>query len=189
MASFAQPADLNTYTGDTWDTNQAQTALNAATAIIQKTTGQTLSAVTGDKVILNPSPDGTVMVPELPVTNVSLVEILTPDLTTGTPTWTSLDPSQYRWNTRGMVYLIQPVQTWPLQWDTVRVTYDHGYSPIPDALFDVCLSVAARLVDNPYGYNSTNVGGVSVGMGGSSGVTLRDWELVILDRFTLMELA
>lgn len=188
--AFAEPADLNAYTGETWDENQAVQVLDAATAAIQKVTGQTLSHVVGDVVVLTPSPDGSVIVPELPVLNVSALEILVPTIPSGVTGWTTLDPTGYRWNSRGMVYVTVPTWNWPNQWDTVRVTYDHGYQAIPNPIVNVCLAVAARMIDNPYSYNSTNVGGVSVGMGGGgAGVTLRDTELAILDRYTVLEVA
>lgn len=191
MAAFATPADLAAYLADSsWDESAALVALNGATAVIQNVTGQTIAAVAGDVVTLDPDPSGTVVLPQIPVTAVARVEILVPAPVAGADTWVTLDPGTYRWNSRGLLYLTRGNWQWPNQWDSVRVTYSHGYDPIPIELFTLCMDIAARTLDNPYKYNATSVGGVSTGMGtGGAGVTLRDTELVVMDRYTVLEVA
>jgi hypothetical protein len=183
--SFATPTDLNNYLGATIDADRAQQILNQATAIIQGWCRQNLFAVSADVVTTDPTDRGEAYLPELPVTAVSTVELLDCD-----GTWQTLDPSFYRWNSRGKVYLTKRPDFWPLEHDTVRVTYDHGYATIPADLQGVCLQIAGRLFSNPYDAQGLVTGGIQMRFSGTRGTDgLKDTELAILGKYTLVEVS
>lgn len=184
--SFATPTDLNNFLGATLDTDRAQQVLNQATALIQGWCRQNLFAVSNDVVTVDPYDTGQCFLPELPVTAVTQVQYL--DCRTNT--WTTLDPSFYRWNSRGKVYLTQTPDFWPWQYDTIQVTYSHGYSTIPADLQGVCLQIAARLFSNPYDAQGLVTGGVQMRFSGTKGTDgLKDTETAILAKYTLIEVS
>lgn len=191
MAVLAVAADLAALIQDTTYTTAALSqALTVASSEIRAYTGQQFDA-TSDVVVVSPQSGGVVFLPQIPVQSVTQVEIFIPDPVTGIQGWAMVDPSYYRSNSHGTVYLTQWLPTWPNGWDTVRVTYSHGYSTIPDELRDLCLSLAARWLDNPYQDSATRAGAVSTDYisRSSKDLTLRDHEKATLSRFTLHEVA
>jgi hypothetical protein len=191
VAAFATAADLTTFIQDaSYDVATLDQALSKASSTIRAYTGQELDYWVGDVVVLTPRPGSVVYLPQLPVQAVSLVEILTPDYVTGVDTWTSL-VGGYRFNAHGAVYLTRSLATWPTGWDTVRVTYDHGYHVIPEPIRYVCLELAARSLDNPYKDSSRRTDVLQTDMFSRSAkdVTMRDTERETLSRYTLHEVA
>jgi hypothetical protein len=183
--SFATPADLNNFLGATIDTDRAQQVLNQSTALIQGWCRQNLFAVSGDTVTVDPYDTGECFLPELPVTAVTQVQLLGCD-----GTWSTLDPSFYRWNSRGKVYLTRRPDFWPWQYDSVQVTYDHGYTTIPADLQGVCLQLAGRLFSNPYDAQGLVTGGIQMRFSGTRGTDgLKDTEIAILGKYTLVEVS
>lgn len=184
MVAFADVEALNAYSGEQWDAVRASQALQAATATIQAAADQLLVPVADEVIELDPNRDGTVYLPEMPVTAVSSVELLVPDPVTAALTWTVLDPSGYGWNRRGRLYLTRRPRFWPSQQGSVRVTYSHGYEPIPDPLTFLCLDLALRLLENPTKLLSQNIGGIGAGYGTAA---LTDTECAIIGRYSLLE--
>jgi hypothetical protein len=191
VAPLAAPADLSVFVQDaTYDLPTLTRALTQASSTIRAYTGQDLEFRAADVVIVTPKPGCVVYLPQLPVQAVSLVEILVPDYTTGIDTWTAVSGG-YRFNAHGAVYLTKTLPTWPTGWDTVRVTYDHGYQVIPDPIRDVCLELAARSLDNPYKDSTRRTDVLQTDMFSRSAkdVTMRDTERATLSRYTLHEVA
>lgn len=185
--SFAQIFDLAAFTGQTLNDAQAQQALNQATGIIQGWTGQTLSQVVNDTITVDPLPDKSVMLPELPVTAVSSVQWLDDKGGTG---WNTIPSTQYRFKSWGALYIVPnagfDVSQWPSDLDTIKVTYTHGYDPIPQPIYDVCIALAARLMINPYKLQSSKTGGVQVVYTGAREMSeLLDTERTALDRYSI----
>jgi hypothetical protein len=196
VATFAQVADLQAFTGQQLDTVQAQQALNQATGIIQAWTGQNLFQVLNDTVVCDPLPNLSVQLPETPVTAVSQMQWY--DDLNGTG-WNTFDPSLYRFKRYGVVYMTPAFQRWPggfgtLRWptdlDTIQVTYTHGYATIPPPIYDVCVALAARLLANPYKLYQQRTGGVQIAFTTSRAASeLLDTELVALGRYSVYGMA
>lgn len=134
--SLATPDELADYLGielDTADTARAQLILDGATGTIQAHTRQTLTAVAGDTVILAGTTDRVLALPQRPVTSVTTVVLDGVTITDHT------------------VYQSALIRDggWGDTDEYVTVTYDHGYTVIPDVLREVCLSLAARRYVNP----------------------------------------
>lgn len=185
-APLATPDALSAFIGAPIDPTRAQQLLTQATGIIQEWTNQYLLNVTGDTVIVDPNSDGWASVPELPVNDVASFEYL--DDRDGV--WYTYDTSVYRWNRYGKIYLVQQPDYWPWQLDSLRVTYSHGYNPIPNGLAGVCIQLAARLFANPYDAQRYTTGGVQVGFSGTKGTDeLRDTEKIALGRYTVVEVS
>lgn len=196
MTTFAQVSDLNGFVNQTLTVTQAQTALNNATGIIQEWVGQQLFQVTADTVTLDPRPDMSVMLPETPVTAVSSFQWLDDYAGTG---WNTLPATMYRFKKWGALYLVpSQVQTytavgglpgaswWPVDCDTIQVTYSHGYSVIPQGIQAVCMGLAARLLINPYKLASNRTGEIQVVYTGVREASeLLDTEKTVLDRYTI----
>lgn len=184
MVSFATPDALNAFTGSTFDTARAQQVLDQATADIQEETNQYLFPKTDDVAICNPSNRGVVLLPQIAVTAVSLVEYLDED-----DVWQTLDTKFYRWG-RGRVYLVKRPDYWPWQDGTIRITYSHGYSPIPAGLASVCIRLASRILANPFDVQKQVTGGIQVQFSGARGTGgFTESEIVTLGRYSLVEVS
>jgi hypothetical protein len=146
------------------DLPAAEAAIATASAMIRTHTGQTLTLVRNDAVVLstarggallatfNPSSGGdwggggalyggavrSIWLPELPVIDVTAVSVHGTDLTTGD--W-GFEPDTGRlvrlWNTYG-------VGGWPHGYQNLAVTYSHGYPVLPADIVNVCARVVAR---------------------------------------------
>lgn len=184
IQTLAPPSDLATLVGETLDEGQALQVLFQVTTEIQGYTGQNLFQVTNDVIVVDPLPSFAVFVPELPVTNVSLLEYYDDRNGTG---WNTIPASQYRWKSNGLVYIVPNAgfnpTSWPTDLDTIRVTYTHGYTTIPGPLYSVCLQAAARLVNNPQWLQSARTGGVQVTFRGHGDDLFTAGEKASLDRF------
>jgi hypothetical protein len=131
--------------------------LGWASDLVRTYTGQTISRVENDTVLLTPNL-GRIELPEWPVIAVSLVEV-EDRYTQGA--WSPLDPQEYRLDTAAGrltgtgsgAYYGYP--SWPYHWpvhpQSFRVTYTHGLDVIPDGVAGVTASVAARIHNMPPG--------------------------------------
>ena len=158
---------------------QAAAALAAAAGTIRALTGQHLTRVDDDVAVMDWNGDQSLFLPELPVTDVALVEARAalddPD------TWVEWPAGQLQWSMRSgeLVLACEPWTgwasgTWPPSWlgtpgrmlGGVRVTYSHGYDPAPPELVGVAYGMAARMLDAPGGaaLSSETIGGYSYQM-------------------------
>lgn len=131
-------ADLDTFAavcGVPADPDQAQVWLDQATVIIQSLTGQTLFAVSDSRVILDGDGTSTLLLPEVPVTDVARVAVDGVELT----------PDEYEWSSDGLLRLTYPCALFPNRYQGVDVTYSHGFDPIPADLQLTCAAMACRL--------------------------------------------
>jgi len=146
VVAFATPGDLATFVGRDFtaqDTATATLLLDIATAAVRDWTGQTLSAVTGDVVTLDPPTSGRLFLPELPVTAVASVVYAGTALTLGS---TSNTYGYYWYGDTGIIRVAGIFNTAAYAPQSVVVTYSHGYATIPDAIKGVCLELAAELL-------------------------------------------
>lgn len=165
---FATPAELEMYVGQTFDQAQwkrAELLLNIATGAIQEFTHQRLERATST-VTLYPN-RFTVFLPERPVVSITSV------------TYENVAVAGWTLTEAGIVH-----RAWP---GPVKVTYTHGYLPIPFDIKGVCLDVARRGLTNPEGFVQKTVGDVSVSHGAHSGLAvglqLADREMQTLDSY------
>lgn len=189
---FAATTDLNAFTGGNVPQAQGDAAIAAASAAIRAWTRRQFDFVSGD-IYTDQSGQSTFLLPEMPVVNVSSVQVLASDGVT----WITLDPTvapspDYTWDTlTGLVtirYIGQPID---LGYQ-VRVTYDHGYQAVPDTVKQVCVMAAARILANPYGAQRLQTGGVYVqfahATSGEASI-LTEVEKAMLGRFTTLDVA
>ena len=155
MASFVTPTELIVWLdipADTFPTDRATLLVNSASAAIRGHCGWNITeeTVTGD--VIDGSGGWDLWLPTKHLTAVaSIVE-------NGV---TLTDPDNYVWRRNGQ--LIRSGR-WSSKAKAVTATYTHGY-PTGHVKLElarsVCLTIAARLVNNPGGLRSYTVGGVS----------------------------
>lgn len=135
--------------------------LATATGKMQDYMGQQIIATAADVVYLGPINGTYVILPEMPVTAVTLVEVLLPAPVTNILTWTTADPTTYTVSRQIGMIAAKPGLgiTWPTDPETWRVTYSHGYAVVPPSLVGVCATVAARAYVSPDGVDLERVGG------------------------------
>jgi hypothetical protein len=173
----------------------ANLALAAATVAIQQYTDQLITQTT-ETVILDGTGNDTMLLPELPVTDVTEVVV---DVDTSNPQ--TLQPqsagsnADYTWvggeeglliRRRGQFILWQGLFNakyghWPDRWQSVQVTYTHGWPTIPTDLQLLCAIIAARAFAQD-GANSETVGTYVAQYAAQPG-QIAPAEKTILDRY------
>lgn len=158
---------------------------------------QQFDFVADDTILIDPRPDGTAQLPEMPVTAVTLVEANLADPITGLFTWQTL--TNYQWNRRGLIWdmtqitppdSVSPRRSWPFLPSSLRVTYSHGFATIPIEIQAIVARLAAQYASNPRFLQSRKVGEVATVFGAvNGGVTLRDTDEAILDRYVVQEVS
>jgi len=187
---LADPVQLAGYMQRDLDTYTAELAIQIASGAIRRyLKGQQITAVTDDLVILNsratllPVPGLCVSLPQLPVTDVALVET-TPD-GLAYAEWSAADPTQYLVDmTDALVILRYGIGVvWPVEPGTVRVTYSHGLDTVPDDLMGVCLGTAARIINFNPGIQSEKLGEYNVRYEALAAQGFSPLDTIILDSY------
>jgi hypothetical protein len=135
VSTIASLDDLTAVCGPISDEAKAQTALEEATAILQSLTGQQLVPVDDDRVLLNGDGASVLLLPELPVRAIDAVKV----------EGVALDPDDYEWATDGRLRLTGVCAVFPDRYQSVDVTYDHGFEPMPDDLRLTAARLACRI--------------------------------------------
>lgn len=155
MARFASTTDLGNYLAETLSgarLTQAGLLLDLASSLIQGWTRQRIEYVANDVVTLAGSYDWALELPERPVV---AVDAITVDGVTVASTAYRLEGST----------LIHKVSGWTGPASVVQVTYDHGYSTIPDDIRAATLALTARMMANPSSVRQEGIGTYSVSYG------------------------
>lgn len=143
MASFASVAELGKLLGRTFaagtETEQAQLALDVATADIKIHAGQQIEKIDNEAVTLDADGSKVLFLPEQPVLAVDAVSVEGVALVVISDVYWYRDGSLYR----------RSGLSWGTERQSVVVTYDHGYAAIPTDIKGVCMRRAARFLDNP----------------------------------------
>lgn len=189
--AFATEAELEAYTGTSIATDRATLLLDLATGAIQGYTGQTISRVTNDEVVLVGNWGSTLTLPERPAVAPTAVAIGDTALTADTDyvfdgRWTLHRGTKVDGvlSVNGPDYLINGWGDWGGPGAQVTVTYTHGFATIPNDIKGVCLALAARSLASPDGVNSESVGSYSVSYSRSGGaVSLLAEEQRLLDSY------
>ena len=131
--------------------------LDIASGMIRDYLQRNVTAVTADVETIDPV-NGTALLANLPIGAVSLVETFD-----GT-SWVVRAATTYTVSLRTGVVSAQSASAgvWPVTPGSWRVTYDHGFNPVPMAIVGVCLGVAARALETPAGVEKERVGGYQV---------------------------
>jgi hypothetical protein len=120
------------------DDPAALAAIDAASAAVRRETGQILTPVVADQVVLDGSGSGVLLLPELPVTAVTAISV----------DGTALETTAWRWTRSGLLYRLGAAYRYGEPWvagaANVAVTYSHGFDPLPDDLKDVVARIAGR---------------------------------------------
>ena len=163
MVALATPAQLGSLLKETIADADASALLilDIASGMVRDFLQQQLDAVTADVALLDPvngSNGVLILLPELPVTAVTLVETFD-----GT-VWTTADPLTYSVSKRLGIISVLPYTgvQWPYLPETWRVTYSHGYTVIPMTIVGKVVGVAARAYASPAGVDMERIGGYQV---------------------------
>lgn len=162
MTRLATVADLNAVLGTSFGEADERPLrlLELASSLVQGEARQRLEVVEGD-VITVPTDLTGFYLPERPVTDITAV-LITPWNGLGYP----LLVDNLAWTASGVVRALGG----PLQWESVAtVTYDHGYSVIPDDIVSLVCAIAGRMFTNPTRGESQSIMGYlqTAGDGGS----------------------
>jgi hypothetical protein len=152
MADLATTADVEARLGRPLTDEEAARVpalLADASALVREFSGQTLSAVAGDTIILRPV-GSLLRLPQRPVTAVTSVSAVGPDGSTVGAL------SGWVWDGRDKIDLscVSPAGSWPLSWsgplpDTYQVIYDHGYNPVPHIVMSTVCAMVLRTLLSP----------------------------------------
>lgn len=145
-------------------------ALSWASSAVESYCERSFTQVLADQIRIDPFPDGTALLPNPPVTNISLLEGFLPS--NGAMAWVTL--TNYDFTPDGMVWdttsevAVQPTDpyapSWPFLPKSLRVTYDHGYITsgagvnLPQPIIDAVIKAAVGYLVNPFSMAERKVG-------------------------------
>ncbi len=148
---LATPADLAAYTGQDIPDAQAGLALRLASGMVRRYTGQTITRVVDDTVVLRGGWP-VLYLPQRPVIVDDTHDLTVTELgDAGLPDLLLADGITF---TRCAEELTRDCGVWAAR---VQVTYSHGYASVPDDILAVVLDVAARSTSNPAGLRSVSI--------------------------------
>lgn len=149
MEALAELAELELFVGDSIDPAEGRQMLDLASGEVRAYCGQDFTPMTDDELVLDGSGSRVLLLPELPVLDVSLVEV---GLGGARETLAGPESSSpaWEWNEDGILERIDG-GVWPLRRRFVRAVYSHGWEPIDLAVKGVVLRVAGRSLDAPTG--------------------------------------
>lgn len=163
------------------DTDTAELFIRLAGNEVRAYTGQLFDHVEEDTIILNGTGTKTLLLPELPVTNV--LQVLERVEGSGWADATVLagpddvatgERPTFDWSEDGRLRRIDG-DFWRDRFRWYRIVNEHGYDNPPDEVVGVVLRIAARSVGNPEGLRSETIGRYSYTKAGSdAGVGLFD---------------
>jgi hypothetical protein len=176
-----------------YDDPSVAQALSLAQSAVVNYCNQTFDLITSDVVYLDPKPRRTALLPQVPVANIdSVMGLLPPSSSTESGlTWTTL--TNYRfvsdtgllYDTTGEPGVIWPIgPSWPWLPGSLQVTYDHGWSTVPQDVVNVACGLAQQYLENPVWQLQRRVGDIEDRFAGSIGVVIPDMAKRILDRYT-----
>jgi hypothetical protein len=137
---FITREELGTRIGKDLSTSEkALQCVEGACDIVRTVTEQAISLVQDDEVVVDGSGGDALLLPEMPVVDVSDVAIRDVD---------SLEADDWELDTRKGALVRVDTGTWPKARRNVTVTYSHGWADadIPRDIRMVALAVAARLM-------------------------------------------
>ncbi|AAN01629.1 head-tail adaptor [Mycobacterium phage Quink] len=175
------------------DADDAATALSWAKSQVEGYCGRKFDLVEDDVAIVDPY-CGSSLLPSIPVVEISKVEGYLP--TGNGMDWVELTNYWFKRDT-GLIFDTTGLpgsewstgHTWPWLPGSLRVTYTHGYNPVPDELIDVAIRLAREYQSNPELLVSKQVGEIERRFGSVAGTSLSKADQAILDRYVIATLA
>lgn len=157
--------------------------------------------VTGETVFIDPKPYRQALLPSIPVANVTSVQGLLPqqNSTSGGMVWTTLTNYAFVTETGllydttgepGVIWNFGP--SWPWLPGSLQVTYDHGYSTVPQGLIFAACRFAQQYLENPALLLQRDVNDVHnrfAGNTGGVGIVINEFDQMIMDRYRLVSIA
>lgn len=188
--AYATPADLASFLSvPSVDTATAELMLDLVAVSMDDWCGQSLAQQTLTGLLIDGTGAAEVVLPGFPVNSVTSIETLGAD-----GTWTLLtDGVDYTWNSSGVVRRRWPhgdpgalvLPAWPAGLSSIRVTYNRGAGTVKSSIKGVNLAVAARMMTNPAGLLSEQIGGMQLRYSAKTpGIEFSALEQGILDRAT-----
>jgi hypothetical protein len=175
---------------DGYDPTQVDKALSWATSVIEGYCNRTFGLVTDDTVTVTPH-HGQGLLPQYPVVSVSAVAGYMLDMSTGAYGWVPItnfwcdNDTGTLYNTTGLAGVVWTGgPSWPWLPASLRVTYTHGYDPIPSDLRDVCARLALRYLQNPGAMVERRVGDMEARFSGSAGALFDQFDLAVLNTYS-----
>jgi hypothetical protein len=188
-----QLADAFTPIAAVYDDPSIAVALMFGQTMVTNYCNQTFELVEDDIAIITPQRYRTAVLPQIPVVSVSLVEGLLPrrDNTGSGMQWIEL-PNVAVVAETGLLYDTtgQPGvswvagPSWPQLPGSLKVTYTHGYSTIPDDLIVVAIRFAQQYLENPTLQMQRRAGDIEDRFAGSVGLVITQLDRMILGRYT-----
>lgn len=186
--AYATAADLCSFMQvPSVDTATAELILQGVSDAMDEWAGQTLAQADVTGVLVDGTGGAEVLLPGVPVNSVASIELLGAD-----GTWTPLTAGvDFDWSDSGVLRrrwahpdpasdLAPP---WPNRLQCIRAAYNRGTGGLSKKLQFVCLCAAARLMPNPMGLISEQIGGMQLRYGAKvSGLEFTTIEQRILDR-------
>jgi hypothetical protein len=171
---FIDEEDLSTYLGrDVTAEDLAWSAAVAACNMIRNAADQSFALVEDEEVLIDGSGTDTILLPELPVSDVTEVYDADDEL---------LDPDEDYLVDKKRGALVRRSRTgvWTEGRGNYVVTYSHGYSAVPEDLRVLAMTVAARLYDQGLA-KQESTGGHSITFASDDpvGLTRREKESVV----------
>lgn len=126
---LASATDLGVRLGQDPGDGKLLLALRLASGRFQDQTNNPILKVTGDVITLDAAGSRVLLLPAAPVLGVSSVTV-------------QGEPVDFEWSAAGAIRVSSPMAD---VWNSVAVTYDHGYDPVPAGVQDVVLEQAATI--------------------------------------------
>lgn len=179
--AFATPAELSAYTMGNISASdeRSQPLLDGASEAIRRYAGWNIAPAEDVTVTLDGG-GSTLYLPSLKVNSIASITI------DGTP-WT-----EYQWSRRtGNVRRYPGMYgDWPDMWGGIVVTFNSGYTDVPDDLKQIVLQVASIAMSSPTGATREQAGAVAMqwattAPGVAGGLSLLQRDLAILASYKL----
>lgn len=123
------------------DVSRVDMAIKLAAAYVRRRTGQQITLVTDDELVVDGTGDPLIFLPERPVVGISSVEV-------DGDVWEQGD--DFDWSER-RGKLVALGGSWPAGWRNVAITYSHGYAELPMDIQGLVYGLARRQIDNSSG--------------------------------------
>lgn len=186
--AYATAADLCSFMQQpSVDTATAELILQIVSDAMDEWAGQPLAQQDVTGVLVDGNGTAEVVLPGVPVNSIVSIELLGDD-----GTWTMLAAGvDYDWSSSGVLRRRWPhpdpatdlAPPWPARLQCIRGAYSRGAGALSSALRFVCLGVSARLMPNPLGLISEQVGGMQLRYAAkTAGVEFTVIEQRVLDR-------
>lgn len=176
--------DLAAYVQDDVDPVQGAFYLRLASSTVRGFLRSSVTLTLNDTVTL--SPMGVyVFFPDGPVQSVSAVSVQDDWTSQWSDVTASVDVDLYN-----ELIVPQPYSglTWPGRPASWQVTYNHGYTEVPDAIMDVTVQLAGDMYATPAGVAREGIGGYSV-MYDKDGPVLSDSQRATISDYRRMSIA